>query len=285
MCQRANSQAVSFQIWTGEETLNPVGSMSMTFPLREVARELSEFVMMQAATTMVQETHKTADYTSTTRRETTMTTDIRYDFVDDVSCRNPVLSIPITPTLRLSAVVWTAHVVDTVLNARLECLDYALRRLTSSLPDDEVWLIAAHETLQQDNRITRHNGLWKSLQKAGVDIPQGEFVGESVLPSEGGIRVFDAVRCGLDQLKAIHAVTIAAQTALVVIPKNQAKEAVKLLVQKGWAMTNSKPPEEVLEFVCAQSGLVLEVYGDFDDPEVSVAAIGRKERLRNLDLG
>lgn len=213
-----------------------------------------------------------------------MTTDMRYDFVDDISCRNPVLSIAITPTLPLSAVVWTTFAADTVSSARLDCLDYALQKLTANLPNGEIWLIAAHKTLQQDNRITRYNGLWKSLQKAGVVIPQGEFIGESVLKSESGIRIFGAVRCELDQLQAIHAVMRAAQAALVVIPKTQAKEVVKLLVKRGWTMTNSKPPEEVLESVCAQSGLVVEVYGDFDDPEVSVSAIGRKEVFRNLDL-
>lgn len=77
---------------------------------------------------------------------------------------------------------------------------------------------------------------------------------------------------------------LAAQTALAVIPKTQAEKTVRRIVQQGWGMTTSKPPEEVLESVCAQAGLVLELYGDFDDPEVSVAAIGKKEVLRTLNL-
>lgn len=205
-------------------------------------------------------------------------------FVDDVSCVNPILSIAIPPTLGLSSVVWTTHVNDTVISARLKCLDHALQVLTTLLPGDELWLIAAHKTLQQDNRITRYNGLWKSLEKAGVVIPQGEIIGEFVLPSESGIRVFDAVRCDLEQLKAIHAVMIEAQTALIIMRKSQAKEVVKLLVQRGWAMTNTKPPQEVLESVCIYGGLVLEVYGEFDDPDVSIAVIGKTEVLRNLNL-
>jgi hypothetical protein len=240
--------------------------------------------MMEAATIMAQGIHKTADHTSTTRQETTMTTDMRYDFINNVSCTNPVLSLAVTPALELSAAVWTTHVTDTVLDARLECLDYALRRLTSRLPNAQVWLIAAHKTLQQDNRITRHNGLWKSLQKGGVVIPQGECIGESVQLSENRIRVFDAVRCDINQVKAIHSVMLAAQTALAVIPKKQDKEAVKGIVQQGWSMINSKPPEEALESICNQAGLIIELYGDFDDIEVSVAAIGKKEVLRTLNL-
>lgn len=209
---------------------------------------------------------------------------MKFNYIDNISHKNPVLTIPISPTLELSAVLWTTNVTDKVVNARLECLSYALRRLTSRLPNAEIWLIASHKTLQEDNRITRYNGLWKSLQKSGVLIPEGQCVGERVILYENRIRVFDAVRCTIDQIDAIHAVMLAAQTALVILPKTEAIETVNLIVQRGWGMRCSEPPEEALEPICTQGGLVLELYGEFDDIEVSVAAIGKIEVLHALNL-
>jgi Zn ribbon nucleic-acid-binding protein len=241
--------------------------------------------MMRAGITTVLGIHRIVGRASMTSPETTtITHNMRCDFVNDVSCKNTVLSIAITPALRLSAVVWTTPVTDTVVNARVHCLKLALGVLAARLSNEEAWLIAAHSAPQPDNRITRHNGLWKSLKKAGVVIPQGDFLDECVLKSESTIRVFGAVRCGWNQSEAINSVMKEAQAALVVIPGAKADETVKLLVQRGWAMWNSKPPKEVLEVACAKGGVVVEVYGAFDDPEVSVAAIGRQELLRELNL-
>jgi hypothetical protein len=209
---------------------------------------------------------------------------MRFNFVADVSRRNPVLSLAISPALPLSAAVWTAPVSTTILDARIICLTHALQNLTAQLPNGELWLIAAHKTLQPDNRISRYNGLWKSLQKAGAIVPSGEFIDESVLPFGNSIRVFGAVRCNWNQPEAINSILSTAQSALVILPRKQAENTLKTLVQHGWPVMNSKPPEEIVEAVCTQSGLVMEVYGEFDDPEVCVAAIGKEKVLNKLEF-
>jgi len=208
---------------------------------------------------------------------------VRCDFVDDISCKNSVLSVPVSPAHRLSAIVWTMPATGSLLHAQYNCLSYALQKLTTHFHGGNLWLIAGHETWQPDNRITRHNGLWKSLEKMGVLIPQGEFIRESVQTSNNGIRFFGAIHCDIGQLKAIHAVMRATQSTLVLFPPTHTdKGFVQRLTQHGWEMANSKPPEEILVAVSAQLGLVVEVYGSFDDPDVSVAAIGKKDVLHNL---
>ena len=47
-------------------------------------------------------------------------------------------------------------------------------------------------------------------------------------------------------------------------------------------MANTKPPAGIIDEVCSREGLVVDVYGAFDDPEVLVAAIGKKELLVKL---
>jgi hypothetical protein len=115
-----------------------------------------------------------------------------------------------------------------------------------------------------------------------VVLPHGDFVGESVLESKDGLRAFGAVRFELSQLEAVHSVMQAAQAAIIFIPKAQSMGNVSSIVRSGWAMSNTKPPEEILEAVCTQSGLVVDVYGEFDDREVSVAAFGKRDVMGEM---
>jgi hypothetical protein len=209
---------------------------------------------------------------------------MHYDLVEDISRKNDVLSIAVSPTLRLAAAVWTVSVsvADSISNARLNCLGFALGKLVANGPLRELWLIAGHYSWQPDNRITRHNGFWKSLAKGGIVLPQGDFVDEAVMESKDGLRAFGAVRFGLNQLEAIHSVMQAAQAAIIFVPKAQSTDNVSSVVRHGWAMSNTKPPEEILEAVCAQSGLVVDVYGEFDDREVSVAAVGKRDVIGEM---
>jgi hypothetical protein len=208
---------------------------------------------------------------------------MRYEFVPDVSARNEILSLAISPTLKLAASVWTEEVEDSLATARLKCLHHSLGRLKANWPDWEFCLLAGHKTVQPDNRITRHRGLWKSLVAGGVDLPEGEFVNESVVVTEGGIRAFSATRFELRQLKTVHSIMLVTQAAIAFTTTSAVRAKVPLLTERGWARTNTKPPEEIVEHICDHSGLVIDVYGEFDDREASVAVVGRKEVLDALN--
>jgi hypothetical protein len=208
---------------------------------------------------------------------------MRCDFVNDISCKNDVLSVPVSPMHHFSAVVWTMPSTNSLLIAQYNCLSYALQKLTTHFHAENLWLIAGHGTWQPDNRVTRHNRFWKSLHKMGVPTPEGELLDESMQTSASSIRFFGAIRCHIGQIKAIHAVMRETQAAAVFFPAaDTGKRVVQGLVQNGWEMANSKPPEEILVAACAQQGLVIEVYGNFDDPDVSVAAIGKSVMLANF---
>jgi hypothetical protein len=241
-------------------------------------------VTTQLATITAQETRKIVGHISTMRPETTMTiNNMHYDFVPDVSTKNEILSLAISPALKLAAGVWTEEAGNSLATARLRCLHYSLGRLKASWPDWEFCLLAGHKTLQPDNRITRHRGLWKSLVAGGADLPQGEFIKESVVVIKGGMRAFSAVRFELSQFKAIHSIMLMTQAAITFTTKPAVLTKVAELTERGWPSTNTKPPEEILELVCDQSGLVIDAYGDFDDHDAAVAAIGRKEVLGALE--
>jgi len=184
--------------------------------------------------------------------------------------------------------VWTMDATGKIQRARRECLEYAVERVTAGLPDYEVWLIAGSYLPLPDNRITRYCGFWKQIKSVGIVFPEGTFLCESVRACEEGLRFFGAVRCASDRMGDIYRIMASTQASVIAIPRTQAEEVVTALVQNGWAEKIScrpKPPKALLDAVCGQSGLVLEIYGNFDDPEVSVAAIGTKEVLTGRNWG
>lgn len=213
----------------------------------------------------------------------TMTTSsMRYDFIPDVTAKNEVLSLAISPTLKLAASVWTEKVQDSLITARLACLQHAVEELRDHRPDWVLWFLATQRTVQPDNRITRLRGLWKSLIAAGIDLPQGEFLNESIVATQDGMRTFGALRFELNQLQAVHSTMLVTQAAIAFTPESEGRAKVQLLTEQGWAMRNTKPPEEIVELICDDSGIVIDVYGEFDDCDASVAAFGRKKILIDL---
>jgi hypothetical protein len=145
------------------------------------------------------------------------------------------------------------------------------------------WLLAAHKRTQPNNRITPHQGLWKSLQAQGVVLPKGEFMPESIIVEEDGLRALSALKFDLSQLESIHSVMLRTQGAIFFGAESDSLTKVSRLIKEGWPVANTKPPEEIAAVICDNSGLVIDLYGEFDDLEVAVAAIGKERVIANLE--
>lgn len=148
--------------------------------------------------------------------------------------------------------------------------------------DWQYWLLAGHRPTQPDNRITRYRRLWNSLETAGISLPQGGYLEESLHVGDGGIRFFGAVRFTIDQVEAVHSVMVRTQAAIVFADGSNATSNVPALLKTGWKLTDMSPPEEILGTIVQSLGLVVDVYGDFDDPTVAVAAFGDAHVLRSV---
>src|SRR5690242_2101024 len=124
MCRQANSRAEFFAMLIDVGSSSQAGSTSTMCRHREVAPAPSESEMTLADMTSVPTTLRTVGHTSTTRLGTTMTTDVRYGYVEDVSSNNDVLCIATDSALKLAAGVWTKPVVGPRSNANTECLQH-----------------------------------------------------------------------------------------------------------------------------------------------------------------
>ena len=213
-----------------------------------------------------------------------MTTKIQYDVIDDVSSENGLLKIPVPATIKVSACVWTMEVVGSVEGSKCECLDYVLREMISKSPTGEFLLISGHKIPQPVNRITKYNCLWRSLEKLGIAMPQGDKIEESLIEHEKSLRAFGVIRFDCTQSNAVNAVMSVSQGAIAFMPKNGSLEMFSPLIQRGWAVANTKPPMEIIDFVYSQEGLIVDVYGGFDDFNVAVAAVGEKSILQKCNL-
>jgi hypothetical protein len=232
---------------------------------------------------MAPEILKIAVHILTTKTEIILTTRFRYDFVGNVSHKNNILSLGVSPTLNLAAGVWSTDVTETLQDARLDCLKYSVNELSSHWPNRSFWLLAADKAPRTESRIARHYGFWKGLQNRGIALPEGDFMGEYPLSLADGLRIFSGVRFELSQIVAIHAVMRVTQAAIVFLGEHEAATVVVTMAQRGWPIKNTKPPEEIVEFACSRSGIVIEAYGEFDDQNVAVAAIGEKKLIETIE--
>jgi hypothetical protein len=214
--------------------------------------------------------------------ETIMTIKMQCAYVADVSRTNDVLVLPGSLGLHLSASVWTVVVRGSLIKAQCECLSEVLRHLRTQFPDYEFWLLAGHDSVQPDTRITRYNGFWMSLQRRGIPLPKGLYLEEYTVRLESGFRAFGAVRFEPNQVEESYNVMRASQAAIIVAPESDARQSVAALIEKGWHLGGSKPPSEILSQTCGHSGFVVDFYGGFDDREVLVAVFGTPTKIRAI---
>jgi hypothetical protein len=128
------------------------------------------------------------------------------------------------------------------------CSDVAeTRRVLAEHGYVHQWTLVSHETLQPANRVTRHQGIWKSL---GVD-PKGlpsENICEWVVEYEKGIRFFGAVlqdALGDASLSAIWRQMKSSWLVLSTRPMSAA--TVHSWFPQGWGSAGALPPSELLD--------------------------------------
>lgn len=198
-------------------------------------------------------------------------------FIPNVACSNRVLTLGISPTLKVAAAVWIAEQTGAMAKTRLNCLQQAIGNLVGCRPTWGLWLVVGNRTAQPDNKITRYLGLWKSLQKRGGVLPVGNFLPESLVASEHGIRFFGAVGFKLEQIERVSDLMVSESALVVAAEEPSGQKLAQELALKGWSVPHAMPPEEVLELVCARNGVAVSVYGEFDDREVVAAIFGKEE--------
>jgi hypothetical protein len=238
--------------------------------------------MMLKVMTLAREIHRTEGLISTTQQTVTMTTDIRSEFLEDVSEPNGFAHFDIQPTFAVSAEIWTIPSRGNVIGARLELLKHVCGWLFQLHPGWELWLLAAHRAVQPDNRIVQYHRLWNSLEKRGASFRETTGIKDGERSESGGVRFFGARMFGLDELGSVDLVLRSETGAIVGGNPEKLHPAVSLLANDGWEISSVPVANDIVNLICESGGVVFSVFGEFDDREVGIALIGSRQSLGRL---
>jgi hypothetical protein len=211
-----------------------------------------------------------------------MTTEIKCELIEDILASKWILRGDAPFPLPLSAASWLVEDSESVFQSRLACLEAASDAISESFPDYESWLFVTNEALYSNTRITRHQKLWKSLAARGLLVPFPTVHQETIHESKGGLRFFGAAKFERKHLHAVNAILLAERLSQIVCVQAGSDDVIRNSLEHGWLPARSYPSETLLSDICGAGGMVLGVYGEFDDRQISTAAIGRRELIQRL---
>lgn len=210
-----------------------------------------------------------------------MTTSINYSFLRDVSRANETLVVDTKGHL-LGAGVWTMLRTDRMDAARTACLKYVIELLCERNPEWERWIIVGQGALQRASVITRHIGLRKYLHNRALRFQSSEFL-ETEHKYEDGVRFVGATRWDISEIETVNAAMMAERAVVILAKRSQAGDTIASILNNAWD-AEEREPFRVIDTAAQEPIVVVNVYGEFDDREVAVAAIGRVEVLEELGI-
>jgi hypothetical protein len=240
--------------------------------------------MMRPVTTTDWTTRKIAVRISTTRLEIIMTTDSWIIHSPDVYVQNEGIVLPRGNGGELSAVTVLTERVNALPDARLLCLREAVRLVTAAHEQAELWLLACQTAWQQDRPTARFNALWKGFERAGIQLPDGKRGEETIVVSEHGVRWFGGIQFPAKSLDVAEQVVAKEQSSLLVAMLD-AIPSIEAFLAAGWSTFSPTSMDfwaSVAESAASGHGLLLRLFGAFDDREAGVNIIGRPSSVHAL---
>lgn len=211
------------------------------------------------------------------RLENVVATDPRIIVSDNVFVENDGIVFPPSSasTESLAALTCVVSVTSDRPRGRLNCLDFASRRVSDVFPDYRLWLLATQGTWQPDTIRMRRFKLWQWLKNGGMKTPARAQDVEILRVDPRGIRWFSVAEIGAEELSVVNDIVSAERTSfLVAAPEPPVLEDY---LAAGWA----EGEYEIMTFwrdialVAAREGrLLFRPFGYFDDVEVGVDVIG-----------
>lgn len=212
-----------------------------------------------------------------------MTTRISFRYVPDVSIDNDSLVLRTTST-PLSAGVWICKCERTLEEARLSCLAHAFSVLAPLENGWEVWTMVGHRATQPDSRIVRYMGIWKSLSRRSIRFSDNEAM-EVLHEYEDGVGFVGGVRVGSSDVAATNAAMMGENAVVILVRQQESQSVISDIMTDPAALRGPRSPFGLLDSIARNHVVVLAVYGEFDDPEATVAAIGASADLEELGIG
>lgn len=230
---------------------------------------------------MVLVIRRTADLTSTIRRATTMTINIRVEAAENLFTKNEVINFAQAAAPSTNAVAGASWVVDgSSYEAFLLVFNHVLTLVKSRLPDHELWLLVGSQVWQPDTRVVRYYKLWDGLRRRGLKIPDNkQSIEEVMIESQGKLKFFGAAK--LFEFAVEEAARILFEEHCAYVVAWPSGLPVHTLLEHGWS-SDARPDLEFISRSADSDALLLKKIGEFDDPERGLLAMGRQPVVNAL---
>ncbi|MDR5826827.1 hypothetical protein P9250_03020 [Caballeronia sp. LP006] len=204
-----------------------------------------------------------------------MTTDSKFEIAANVFVENEVFNVPqksLEEDFQLSAAVklYTGRPLASLHENALTGLYRRINRYFSTHP---IWLVISNGGKVPESRIVRHYGLWKALEKNGVQLPEGNRTQEYIVEGNQGIQYFGAICLNTPCFGEILKVMALRSSVHIVMSENE--NSVLKLLKDGWSYDIRKFPTSILRSVEQESMFFLAPLGEFDDMEGGAVALAK----------
>jgi len=163
------------------------------------------------------------------------------------------------------------------------CVEYARDLFLSRIGLWTWWLFAC--VCEEDSRVNRHQGLWKRLAKQGLSLPQQVSTETTVSKDAAHICIFGATGTEApDILRFRSVVTPASRSFLALLPQHKTPP-VDLVIAAGWerGISDLEELRDIAIVVSKQGGVLLRVFGEFDDRVAGVDCIMSDKTYKEAD--
>lgn len=154
-------------------------------------------------------------------------------------------------------------------------LSEIIETITQKLPLYSAWLLVSHGQFILDNRIIRHHKLWRTFEKNGNSLPEGERTPEFIHEITGKIKFSGAIH-----LKNLNADFLAnflfqKESCKITLIENNDLTSIFDLLKNGWSYNGNIFPDEFIEKSCSSNIFFINLLGRFDDDEAGALVLAK----------
>jgi hypothetical protein len=210
-----------------------------------------------------------------------MTIDIRVVSVPDIFVDNEVINLGRVRQQEgsvLAGASWSVVGVP-AHDALLSTLRFVYGLIGEKLHNYIVWLFIGNSAWQPDTRIVRYRKLWGALAARGMEISNTFDKQEVMCESDGKLKFFGVAQLSELSIRSAAKVIFEERcTYLVALPSSTGPGDFLGIGWSGDLVEDSKFINGLAEY----DGLLIKRFGEFDDEERGLVAIGRPELVKLL---
>lgn len=205
----------------------------------------------------------------------------------DLFQRNECVNLPWSgtephPDLAAITFMLTANLGDDRADLTWACVRHACSMIVRRLPSYSPWLCASN--CGENNRITQHCALWRGLAARGFKPTVQHTPERSLEIGDGSLCFYGAAELEREKVEGLRPIVTPASRSFLSWMPSTAVPDIDGMVTAGWnrGLSDLRELTAVARGLSNQGGIVLRLFGEFDDRETGVDCIMNAENYALL---